>query len=116
MELLPSVRGLQPGTADQDGRGGPVLLFCGELIERATVGGWLFEAAPRQLEAVQAVFVSLSQVAIGAGALAGGLLVDRVGVTGALSLAVVATSAAACLMAAGARSRRPTGGIVDQRL
>jgi len=55
-------------------------------------------------------------MAIGAGALAGGLLVDRIGVTSALWLAVIATVAATGQMAAGARSGRLTAGIVDQRL
>lgn len=34
--------------------------------------GWIFGAAPNKLEAVQAIFVSVAQAAIGSGALLGG--------------------------------------------
>lgn len=66
---------------------------------------WLFDAAPKQLEAVQAMFVSLAQVAIGGGALAGGLLVDHLGVTSVMWFAALAAAITAILMAVGARDR-----------
>jgi predicted MFS family arabinose efflux permease len=59
------------------------------------VQSWMFGAAPKQLEAVQALFVSLSQVAIGLGALAGGQLVDHLGVASALWVAALAALATA---------------------
>lgn len=58
---------------------------------------WMFAAAPRQIEAVQAVFVSVAQAAIGVGALAGCVLVDHLGVSGALWFG----AAGAILMALG---------------
>lgn len=42
---------------------------------------WLFSAAPDRLESMAALFVSIAQAAIGAGALLGGLTVDSWGVT-----------------------------------
>lgn len=63
--------------------------------------GWMFGAAPRHLEAVQAICVSLSQVAIAAGAWAGGLLVDQLGVVSALWLGALAALAGASVVAAG---------------
>lgn len=69
--------------------------------------GWMFGAAPRHLEAVQAICVSLSQVAIAAGAWAGGLLVDPLGVASALWLGALAALAGAGVVAAGLPVRRP---------
>jgi predicted MFS family arabinose efflux permease len=46
---------------------------------------WLFSLAPSQPEAMGAVFVSSAQVAIGIGALGGGLLVDTLGVVAAMA-------------------------------
>ncbi|QSX73723.1 MFS transporter [Lysobacter arenosi] len=54
---------------------------------------WLFSAAPDRLESMAALFVSIAQAAIGAGALLGGLTVDHLGVVatmwvgGALAMA-----------------------------
>lgn len=59
------------------------------------VQSWMLDAAPKQLEAVQALFVSLSQVAIGLGALAGGQLVDHFGVASAFWVAALAPLATA---------------------
>lgn len=51
--------------------------------------GWLFAAAPDRLEGVQALFVAIVQAAVGSGALAGGLLVDGMGVPSALWLGAI---------------------------
>lgn len=47
---------------------------------------WLFAMAPDRLEAMGAIFVSSAQISIGVGALAGGLVVDHLGVLSALTL------------------------------
>jgi predicted MFS family arabinose efflux permease len=44
----------------------------------------LFATAPGRIEGMQALFTTVAQVAIGAGALLGGLIVDHVGISGAL--------------------------------
>ncbi len=59
---------------------------------------WMFDAVPMQREAAQAVFVTLSQVAIGGGALAGGALVDQHGVTSVMWLAAITSLATATLI------------------
>jgi predicted MFS family arabinose efflux permease len=69
------------------------------------VQGWLFSAAPDRLESVSAVFVSSAQASIGAGALLGGLIVDHVGLGGAMGLGVAGGLATACLIAASTRKR-----------
>ncbi|OON61216.1 MFS transporter [Massilia sp. KIM] len=69
------------------------------------VQSWLFSAAPDRLESVSAVFVSSAQAAIGAGALIGGALVDRVGLDSAMWLGAAGALATAALMAAAGRSR-----------
>ncbi|MDR7282951.1 putative MFS family arabinose efflux permease [Pseudomonas corrugata] len=48
------------------------------------IQSWIFSAAPDRLESVAALFVSIAQLAIGAGALIGGLAVDHFGVESAL--------------------------------
>jgi predicted MFS family arabinose efflux permease len=45
---------------------------------------YMFSSAPDQLESVAALFVSTAQLAIGAGALVGGLAVDHFGFASAL--------------------------------
>jgi predicted MFS family arabinose efflux permease len=69
----------------------PLLMLWGVAFGMLPIAvqSWMFAAAPRHLEAVQALFVSLSQVAIGCGALVGGFLVDRSGVTSALWVAAI---------------------------
>lgn len=55
---------------------------------------WMFRAAPQRLEAVQAICVSAAQVAIGSGALLGGLMADHFGTASALgfgSLVILST-------------------------
>jgi len=66
---------------------------------------WMFGAAPKKLEAVQAVFVSVAQAAIGSGALLGGQVVDNLGISGALWLGAIASLATVAVMALGARER-----------
>lgn len=69
------------------------------------VQSWLFAAAPKRLEAVQSVFVCLSQVAIGLGSLTGGLLADGLGITSAFwASALVSLSMAVIFMV---RTRNP---------
>ena len=72
------------------------------------VQGWMFEAAPRKLEAVQALFASLSQVAIGCGAFAGGQLVDHLGVTSPLWASAFTAIGTAAFIGA---SSRTLGGL-----
>ena len=50
------------------------------------IQSWIFSAAPDHMESVAALFVAITQLAIGAGALVGGLVVDHYGVVGALGL------------------------------
>jgi predicted MFS family arabinose efflux permease len=45
---------------------------------------WMYDAAPGHLEGIQALFVSVAQLAIGGGALIGGAIVDHVGIDAAL--------------------------------
>lgn len=63
-----------------------------------SIQSWMFSAAPDRLESVAAVFVSLAQAAIGAGALMGGLAVDHIGVQGALSIGAIAALSTAALI------------------
>ena len=91
----------------------PVLMLwgIGFGMQAITVQSWIFAAAPKQLEAVQAMFVSLSQVAIGSGALVGGYLVDGVGVVSPLwtaaAIAFAAALAFVVLTRSGSASRSP---------
>ncbi|MFT7773394.1 MFS transporter [Roseateles sp.] len=66
---------------------------------------WMFGAAPNKLEAVQAVFVSVAQAAIGSGALLGGQVVDHFGVSSALWLGASAALATALVVAVGTRAQ-----------
>jgi len=66
---------------------------------------WMFGAAPNKLEAVQAVFVSVAQAAIGSGALLGGQVVDHFGVSSALWLGAAAALATALVVAIGTRAQ-----------
>jgi predicted MFS family arabinose efflux permease len=67
---------------------------------------WMFGAAPNKLEAVQAIFVSVAQAAIGGGALLGGLVVDHLGISSALWTGAAAAIATAAVMWLGAREPR----------
>ena len=61
---------------------------------------WMFSVAPDQLEEVMSVFVSAAQFSIGAGALAGGLMVDHLGVNSALLLAAATAILTAAMFGA----------------
>lgn len=61
---------------------------------------WLFSTAPQRIESIQAIFVSVAQTAIGAGALVGGLLVDHS--SAAMALYAGAAAALATLALIGA--------------
>jgi predicted MFS family arabinose efflux permease len=67
---------------------------------------WMFGAAPKQLEAVQAIFVSVAQAAIGGGALLGGQVVDRLGISSALWVGALASLAMVLIMAVAASATR----------
>ena len=62
---------------------------------------WMFAAATDKVEAVQAVFVSLSQAAIGAGSLIGGLVADHIAIPAALLIGAFASLLTAGLMVLG---------------
>jgi predicted MFS family arabinose efflux permease len=59
------------------------------------IQSWIFSAAPDHMESVAALFVAITQLAIGAGALLGGLVVDHHGVVGALALGATGALVAA---------------------
>jgi predicted MFS family arabinose efflux permease len=59
---------------------------------------WMFRAAPQALETGAALFVSTAQVALGGGALVGGLAVDHLGVPSAMVLGGGFTLATAALI------------------
>lgn len=85
----------------------PLLMLWGVAFGMLPIAvqSWMFRAAPKQLEAVQALFVSLSQVAIGIGAFAGGMLVDHLGITSAIWAASMTALLTAALFWMGARNR-----------
>lgn len=62
------------------------------------IQSWIFSAAPDRLESVAALFVSIAQLAIGAGALIGGLAVDNFGIQSALWVGAFAALATAFLI------------------
>ncbi len=66
---------------------------------------YMFSSAPDQLESVAALFVSTAQLAIGAGALVGGLAVDHFGVASALVIGGVAALLTALLVSASSGKR-----------
>jgi predicted MFS family arabinose efflux permease len=66
---------------------------------------YMFSSAPDKLESVAALFVSTAQLAIGAGALVGGLAVDHFGVDSALMIGGGAAFVTAVTVAASARRR-----------
>jgi predicted MFS family arabinose efflux permease len=53
-------------------------------MQAISLQSWLQGEAPGRREGMQALFVSLSQAAIGLGALTGGVVVDEYGVSGAM--------------------------------
>ncbi|HWA43269.1 MAG TPA: MFS transporter [Hypericibacter adhaerens] len=69
------------------------------------IQSWIFAAAPDRLESVSALLVSVIQVALGSGALVGGLVVDHLGVPSALWLGGLCTLATTALIMAFGRER-----------
>jgi len=69
---------------------------------------WMLEALPDAPEAGQALLVTAFQVAIASGALVGGLVVDGVGVAGAMWLGGGLAALASGIVAVGASPRRAT--------
>ncbi|QYN37349.1 MFS transporter [Pseudonocardia sp. DSM 110487] len=65
---------------------------------------WMIVAAPRAVEAATALWVSVFNLAIGLGALVGGLVVDRAALVGVLWLAAALFLLAAVAVRAGARA------------
>jgi predicted MFS family arabinose efflux permease len=55
------------------------------------IQSWIFKAAPDQLEVVAALFVAAGQLAMGLGALIGGVVVDHFGVQMAMGVGVAGT-------------------------
>jgi predicted MFS family arabinose efflux permease len=58
------------------------------------IQSWIFKAAPDRLESAAALFVALGQLAMGTGALIGGVAVDQYGVLAAIGLGVAGTLSA----------------------
>lgn len=65
---------------------------------------WMLQASPDAPEASQALLVTFFQTSIATGAFAGGLVVDRFGIAGALLLGGVSSLLAALLIGAGQRT------------
>jgi predicted MFS family arabinose efflux permease len=61
---------------------------------------WMIAAAPRAVEAATALWVSVFNLAIGLGALVGGLVVDHTALVGVLWLAAALFLLAACAVRA----------------
>jgi predicted MFS family arabinose efflux permease len=62
---------------------------------------WMIAAAPRAIEAATALWVAVFNLAIGLGALVGGLVVDRTALAGVLWLAAALFLLAALVVRAG---------------
>ncbi|MGZ8284070.1 MAG: MFS transporter [Allosphingosinicella sp.] len=73
-------------------------------MQAISLQSWLQGEAPDRREAMQALFVCLSQAAIGLGALTGGLVVDRYGVSGAMLWGGFASLATLAIVVARPRS------------
>jgi predicted MFS family arabinose efflux permease len=72
---------------------------------------WTFEAAPEKFEAGSAVMVTVFQVALATGALAGGIVVDGAGPPAAFLMgAALCLLCALTILAAGAAPRSRTLG------
>jgi predicted MFS family arabinose efflux permease len=69
----------------------------------------LFSTAPGRLEGMQALFTTVAQAAIGGGALLGAVIVDHVGLGGALITGSAAALATAVLVVATRRQAHPRG-------
>jgi len=69
---------------------------------------WTYQAAPEQFETGSALMVFVFQVALASGALAGGELVDRIGLTSAFGLGAVLSGLSALLVYFAPRLTTPT--------
>ncbi|MBN8953955.1 MULTISPECIES: MFS transporter [unclassified Rhizobium] len=69
-------------------------------MQPIVIQNWMFNAAPDQLEGVQAILVSAAQTSIGSGALIGGLLFDQLGLKAAFAAAAVTAFLTAAMFAA----------------
>ncbi|MET9603675.1 MFS transporter [Streptomyces sp. NPDC006512] len=115
LTLVLALIAVLPGAA----AGTALLLVWGLVYGGVSVSlqGWMLGAAPRASEAASSLMVAMFNFAIAAGALAGGLAVDRVSVTAApltgaaLMLLAALTVAAACRHPAG-----PVPGVPDHPL
>ena len=67
---------------------------------------WLFNAAPQQAELVSAVYVSIFQFALAAGAFTGGLVVDRAGIPATLGYGATAATLGGLIMLATAARKK----------
>lgn len=74
---------------------------------------WLFSAAPGRLESMAALFVSIAQAAIGAGALLGGLTVDNWGVVATMWLGGALAVTTAVLVHRSQHGRPIPGGVLE---
>jgi predicted MFS family arabinose efflux permease len=86
--------------------GGTALLLLWGLAYggvSVSLQSWMIAAAPRAVEAATALWVSVFNLAIGLGALVGGLVVDRTALVGVLWLAAALFLVSAVAVRAGAR-------------
>lgn len=86
--------------------GGTVLLLLWGLAYggvSVSLQSWMIAAAPRAVEAATSLWVSVFNLAIGLGALVGGLVVDNTALVGVLWLAAALFLLSALAVAAGAR-------------
>ncbi len=75
-----------------------------------SIQSWMFRAAPHALETGAALFVTVVQIALASGALAGGIAVDRAGVPAAMILGGGFALATALLIGLFGRVRPPAAG------
>ncbi|MHA6625770.1 MFS transporter [Pseudonocardia sichuanensis] len=88
--------------------GGTALLLLWGLAYggvSVSLQSWMIAAAPRAVEAATALWVAVFNLAIGLGALVGGLVVDRTALTGVLWLAAALFLLAALAVRFGGRGR-----------
>lgn len=77
-------------------------------MQAISMQSWLQGNAPGRRDAMQALFVCLSQAALGLGALAGGVVVDHAGTSGAMVFGAAASLCTLFLAMLQHRSRSPT--------
>lgn len=102
---LAAVLALQPLVGTSAPGGTALLLLWGLAYGGASVSlqSWMIAAAPRAVEAATALWVSVFNLAIGLGALVGGLVVDRTALVGVLWLAAALFLLAAVVVRVGGR-------------